>query len=738
MGLVKTVQLAVTGDIRDASAKIKELIGKKDELTAKPAELKVELTGTEKVKAQLDDIDAHAELLKKEFPEFTAKIDTATATSKVSVLRRDLQGIKKVAEDAGGGPNGPGLISRMLFGGGKSGGGGVTGALLPGPGPAAALTGFAAVGPALAGLAVEATGLASGFAAAGIGVGSFAALAIPALGKIKTAYTNINAAQKAYHAAVETEKLDPTKSNAAAVSRALIKLKESWTGLDPAERHAVHGVDDFRTSYDKMAKAFEPDVFKVFNHGLKIANDLLPTLKPFADRAATAIDGLLKKIQHVVKPPPSTTLTIGGKTVVNPSGGTLGGPGQQFQDFLSQMKQLEGPSITAIGQGLGNVTAALGQLLTVMSKKDVINAINIAFSILTGTIKGITFVVKEVMSHFDDWVNTFKTIIKFGNEGAHQFDIVRHSIFLFGNEGATVFDTLRHTVAHFTDDFVGFFRRIGQAYVDDQNNVLHWSSDINHDIGLVLNWFVKLPGEIGHALAGLGSLLFNIGKNAVQGLINGLLSLWHKLTSLVDHIKSIIGFGGGAGHKPGTPGGPAGGAPSANAAMARGMFPEWGSGANWDAWNYVAMRESGWNQFATNASSGAYGIPQALPPTKMPLAAQAAGGSNPASQISWMASYMRGRYGGPQGAAAHEQAFNWYDSGGMLPRGISMAVNNTGAPERVLSGSQERGIEALLRELIRAVHGSSAATGHAMARGLQGTARTAGARGMYSARGAWA
>jgi hypothetical protein len=113
----------------------------------------------------------------------------------------------------------------------------------------------------------------------------------------------------------------------------------------------------------------------------------------------------------------------------------------------------------------------------------------------------------------------------------------------------------------------------------------------------------------------------------------------------------------------GTAGGPGGGAPSANAALARHMYPAYSSGPVWDAWNYVAMRESGWNQFARNPSSGAYGIAQALPPTKYPFAGQAAGGSNPAAQIGWMWNYMAGSYGGPIGAADHERAFNWYGSG---------------------------------------------------------------------------
>src|SRR5258708_2682138 len=85
---------------------------------------------------------------------------------------------------------------------------------------------------------------------------------------------------------------------------------------------------------------------------------------------------------------------------------------------------------------------------------------------------------------------------------------------------------------------------------------------------------------------------------------------------------------------PGFPGGPGGGSASANAALAQRMFPQWASGPLWGAWNYLAMRESGWSQFARNPSSGAYGIPQALPESKLPFAGQAAGGPNPPAPIA--------------------------------------------------------------------------------------------------------
>jgi hypothetical protein len=67
--------------------------------------------------------------------------------------------------------------------------------------------------------------------------------------------------------------------------------------------------------------------------------------------------------------------------------------------------------------------------------------------------------------------------------------------------------------------------------------------------------------------------------------------------------------------------GPVGGDAGANKALAQKMFP-WPA-SQWAAFNTLEMHEAGYNRFARNASSGAYGIPQALPPTKMPFAAQA-------------------------------------------------------------------------------------------------------------------
>nr|WP_231478609.1 MULTISPECIES: lytic transglycosylase domain-containing protein [Microbacterium] len=70
-------------------------------------------------------------------------------------------------------------------------------------------------------------------------------------------------------------------------------------------------------------------------------------------------------------------------------------------------------------------------------------------------------------------------------------------------------------------------------------------------------------------------------------------------------------------------------------------------------------KESGWRVNAYNASSGAYGIPQALPGKKM-ASAGADWETNPATQIAWGLGYISGRYGDPCGAWGHSQSVGWY------------------------------------------------------------------------------
>ncbi|GAA2322272.1 hypothetical protein GCM10010149_89280 [Nonomuraea roseoviolacea subsp. roseoviolacea] len=102
--------------------------------------------------------------------------------------------------------------------------------------------------------------------------------------------------------------------------------------------------------------------------------------------------------------------------------------------------------------------------------------------------------------------------------------------------------------------------------------------------------------------------------------------------------------------------------PATNKAIARTMLASMGWEQHWAALEKLWTRESSWNQYADNASSDAYGIPQSLPGTKM-ASAGSDWRTNPATQIKWGLNYIKGRYGTPTRAWAHSQAKGWYDVG---------------------------------------------------------------------------
>lgn len=84
----------------------------------------------------------------------------------------------------------------------------------------------------------------------------------------------------------------------------------------------------------------------------------------------------------------------------------------------------------------------------------------------------------------------------------------------------------------------------------------------------------------------------------------------------------------------------------------------WGP-EQWGCLNILRWRESQWNQFARNSSSGAYGIPQALPGYQMATEG-ADWQTNAYTQIRWGENYIWQRYGTPCRAWSHFQWKNWY------------------------------------------------------------------------------
>jgi hypothetical protein len=98
----------------------------------------------------------------------------------------------------------------------------------------------------------------------------------------------------------------------------------------------------------------------------------------------------------------------------------------------------------------------------------------------------------------------------------------------------------------------------------------------------------------------------------------------------------------------------------ANQHTAQRMIPRFGWGKRqWTPLNKLWNRESGWNKYAQNPYSGAYGIPQAVPGNKMASAGNH-WRTNATTQIRWGLRYIKSRYGRPRVAWDHELAYGWY------------------------------------------------------------------------------
>ncbi|HLL35711.1 MAG TPA: transglycosylase SLT domain-containing protein [Streptomyces sp.] len=96
--------------------------------------------------------------------------------------------------------------------------------------------------------------------------------------------------------------------------------------------------------------------------------------------------------------------------------------------------------------------------------------------------------------------------------------------------------------------------------------------------------------------------------------------------------------------------------PAEAKAIAKQMIP---NAAQFNAFSKIVEHESGWDVDATNPSSGAYGLVQALPGSKM-AAAGSDWKTNAKTQIEWGLGYMKSRYGSPVGAWNFWQANGWY------------------------------------------------------------------------------
>ncbi|MGN6252029.1 MAG: transglycosylase SLT domain-containing protein [Marmoricola sp.] len=94
--------------------------------------------------------------------------------------------------------------------------------------------------------------------------------------------------------------------------------------------------------------------------------------------------------------------------------------------------------------------------------------------------------------------------------------------------------------------------------------------------------------------------------------------------------------------------------------IARALLPQFGfSSSEFSCLDAIYTAESGWNPRADNPSSSAYGIPQALPGSKM-ASAGSDWATNPETQIRWGLGYIKDRYGTPCAALSYRNGHGYY------------------------------------------------------------------------------
>jgi TP901 family phage tail tape measure protein len=172
----------------------------------------------------------------------------------------------------------------------------------------------------------------------------------------------------------------------------------------------------------------------------------------------------------------------------------------------------------------------------------------------------------------------------------------------------------------------------------------------------------------------------NAAKNDFYNWVKGENSKWNN----GDYVPKI----------------PDGGGTAAGAKRyAQSMLSHYGWGyLQWPALEKLWTGESGWRWNALNRSSGAYGIPQSLPGSKMASAGKD-WKTNPATQIRWGMNYIKQRYGSPSNAygtwlGRHP---HWYESGGItgipaLRDGAVVRRSTGGTIVRVGEGNRDEAV----------------------------------------------
>jgi hypothetical protein len=478
--------------------------------------------------------------------------------------------------DAASGEGGGFLTGILkLFGGGE-GGGGLGSALAGG----LSLGGGVAAAYGIAAVMAEIGGLVTGFSAALAGAVPAVLLSLPALEKLKDTYSAISTARAAWTQAEQVAKRDPTKDNVADAVTDAAKLKVAYADIPAYIRPAMTEITGLTSEYKQMAKAFEPDVFHVFNLGLRTAEELLPTFLPLADKAAGGADDLLTRLDKFFKIPKPVSAAQEYHLHEMPP------PPTGWQKWLDQIEPDVKPAEEAIGGLISTIVVDWGKFMERFSPKDIENTFHILDNLINWWATGWGHAISDVMNMWDDFSAAFHNVghwnQEFNTGTAKGLDEARHSVASFAGDVNTELGRLNSDqqkwAASFGKSTADAFKTLASETVADWNYLVsgtkadwdlvsHAVSDATdavresvisagHEIesawdaaghaieadwdaawARVTSFTESIPGKIEHVFAGAGGWLVAAGRDVVEGLVRGMESGLGD----VEHIASEIG-----------------------------------------------------------------------------------------------------------------------------------------------------------------------------------------------------
>lgn len=272
--------------------------------------------------------------------------DLGTATTATHELGGALDDMRRSGDDAaralgdlaGGGSGGGGSLLSDLAGDGKK-AVSVIGQLGSGLKDAWGVGTSALMPAAITGLVSAVSTIGPVLLSAGAGFGSFAALAAPALEKVKTGYTAVTTAQAAYKQAVGVEKADPTSTNLKAQQTALAQLRATYATMPAPIRQSVEAIQQLGHAWSEAGQksGIQKDALADIPKAIGDIKGLIPTVTGLAKATAPVVGGILSGLGQDEKSKGFETFISNIKSQIAPASKAIQGFGIALGSVMSNL-----------------------------------------------------------------------------------------------------------------------------------------------------------------------------------------------------------------------------------------------------------------------------------------------------------------------------------------------------------------------------------------------------------------